>query len=268
MLVETEQLLTGSLYEPLPPSGNPAEESEASEEEAQEPDAPQQPAPLLQAVTQSEGSLRKEIPLFGSMEDSDPDESGIADFDYDKLDQAPTNIIDLVEGDSDTGETQGEGAESESRQAESAPQVAVSARAVDGLPSPRPRPQLPRLPSAPTRDSRLGVSNKGTLAVDAKASEFGEYMERLIETVKLNWDALLQRSAVEEIKSVVKLRFVLSRNGSVRDIEILPGTSSRVIGKHMCIEAVRRGVPYGPWPQGLVDLFGEEEDITFTFHYF
>lgn len=264
--IETNQFLTGSLQDPVPA---PPPASSEEQENAQEQQEPSPNQPLLQAVTPSEQAQQKEIPIMGSQEELDPDKEGIAEFDYDEIEEAPTNVTDLVEGEEEEGQDEASDEESP----ESAPSMARPAQqpvdqSADGIPSPRPRPTLPRLPSGPVRDSRLGVSNIGQVAVDAKASKFGEYMERLIETVKLNWDDLVQRSSAEERKSMVKLRFILTRDGLVEDVEILEGTTSRVIGRHMCIEAVKRGAPYGPWPEGLVEIFGNEEDITFTFHYY
>ncbi len=267
--IETDQVLTGSLEEPLlapPPSPDPSESAEENQTQPAQP--PSLDQPLLIATDASSQAQRKEVPLFGSLEDQE-DESGIADYDYSKLEEPATNVTDLVEGEDSDGE---EEKTLDENPASPASVVRMPVEAMnagqDGFPSPRARPQLPRLPSGPTRDSRLGVSSMGKLAVDAKASKFGEYMERLIETVKFNWDDLVQRSSTEEGKSVVKIKFMLNSAGVVTDIEILEGTTSRAIGIYMCRQAIERGVPYGEWPEGLVEMFGEEEDITFNFYYY
>lgn len=265
--IETDQFLRGSLEEPIlaaPPTPEPADEQEAEQQAAAQPPSPD--APLLQQINSDDAAQRKEIPLFGSQED-EQDESGIADYDYEKLKEAPTNITELIEGEETEGgvEKALEPVPNVTPNAATPPLVAASN--FDGLPSPKPRPKLPRVASGPVRDSRLGVTAIGQVAVDAKGSKFGEYMERLVEAVSLNWDDLVQRSSSVERKSVVKIRFMLRRDGVVTDIEILDGTTARAIGIYMCREAIQRGVPFGPWPTGLVDIFGEEEDVTFTFHY-
>ncbi len=265
--VETDQRITGSLDEPLlapPPSPDPTEDKE-EEQQAAQPPSPN--LPLLQAVENSAVAQRKEIPLFGS-QDEQEDESGIADYDYSKLEEAPNNVTDLIEGEEEEGEEEKSVEKSPAMPSSVASLPVQAAESSDGIPSPKVRPQLPRLPSVPTRNSNLGVSSVGKLAVDAKGSKFGEYMERLIETVKLNWDDLVQRSSSVEHKSVVKIRFMLNSQGYVTDIEILEGTTSRAIGIYMCRQAIERSVPFGEWPEGLIDLFGEEEDITFNFHYY
>lgn len=269
-LIETDQFLSGSLQDPVlapPPAEQPAEQPvEEPREEVAEQQPPSPNSPLLVAVNATEEAQRKEIPLFGSQDDNE-DESGITDYDYEKLEEPPTNVTELVEGEEEEGEVEKTLEPSPQTIASTAQPQTQETVTTDGIPSPKPRPQLPRVAAGPTRDSRLGVSSVGQLAVDAKASKFGEYMERLIETVSLNWDDLVQRSSGVERKSMVKIRFMLTKHGEVSDIEILEGTTSRAIGIYMCREAIIRGVPFGPWPPGLVDMFGDEEDVTFTFHY-
>lgn len=264
--IETDQFLSGSLEDPvLAPPPTATEEAEQEEAQPQEP-APNQP--LLVAVTASEEPQRLETPIAGEVDDSQLEEEGIAETASEPTDEAPTNIDELIEGQAEEGSEEPSAKESPNVMASVSPPVVDPNSAVLGEVAPRARPQLPRLPAGPVRDSRLGVSSIGQLAADAKASKFGEYMERLIETVSYNWDDLVQRSSSEERNTLVKIRFMLSRDGDVRDIEILEGTTSRAIGIYMCREAIERGIPYGPWPPGLVDMFGDEEDVTFTFHYF
>lgn len=271
--LETDQVLSGSLYDPIPPaaqSESPEEAQDAAEERASPAQVPLPEQPLLAAFDEGGRAVQKEIPLFGSEEEAE-DESGLAEHVYDQLEEAPTNILDFSEGELEEEEGKAEETIADNPDLIGAPRPRPTLEAIhnrDGVPLPRARPQLPRLPSGPTRDSRLGVSSLGQVAVDAKASKFGEYMDRLVETVKLNWDNLVERSSAEERKSVVKIRFMLNHLGQVSDIEVLEGTTSRVLGRHMCIEAIQRGVPYGPWPEGLIEVFGEEEDITFVFQYF
>lgn len=259
--IETDQFLSGSLDEPV--FAPPPRESEQQEEPV-EPQEPAQQQPLLQVVEPSEAPPKQEIPIMGSQEDADPDESGIADFDYDKLEEAPTNITDFIEGAEEEGE---EGREEALEQMAVSAPVSPAVQAVDTLPSPRPRPQLPRVPPGPTRNSRLGVTALGEVATDAKASKFGEYMERLIETVSIAWDDLATKSSHIESNRMVKIKFTLTKEGYVSDMEILDGTTARAIGIYMCREAIQKGVPFGPWPSGLVEMFGDDEDITFSFHY-
>ncbi|MBC2607757.1 hypothetical protein [Pelagicoccus albus] len=269
-IIETDEFLTGSLVEPLvaPP---PA--PEAQEQETQEQPRPVQPPstnqPLIQALDASGMPLKKEIPLFGSQEDAE-DESGIAEHKYDKMEEAPTNVTDLFEGEEEEGE------ETE-QTVEKSPQVSPSVAAqptleaihtAEGVPSPRPRPQLPRVVTSPVRNSNLGVSNIGVVSADSRSSELGEYADRLFETISLYWNDLANRSAAELDKSVVKVRFRLGNDGAVLDIEILEGTTAKAAGIYLCREAIQRSSPFAPWPQSIVDLYGDYKDVFLTFNYF
>lgn len=261
--IDTDQFLTGSL---APPELAPPPTQQEQGERKQEEQVAGIQQPLLQAVNPSQSALKKEIPVMGSQEDADPDESGIAEYDYDRLDEAPTNVTDLIKGEAEEGEEEAE--LSPELMASSGMPVQPMERMEDGVPSPKARPRLPRVPSSPVRNSKAGVASVGQLAVDAKASQFGEYMERLIETVKINWDDLVVKSSYVERNSVVRIRFILTKEGVVSDMEILEGTNAKAAGIYMCRQAIERGVPFGPWPAGLVELFGDDEDVTFNFHYY
>ncbi|MDQ8203159.1 hypothetical protein [Pelagicoccus sp. SDUM812003] len=259
--IETQQFLSGELEPELaapPPTGERQEDNQEQTESSQ-------PAPLLQLTKRSEGALKKEIPIQGTREEELGDE-GILDFL--EREETPTNVTDFLEGEAMEGE---EGKNDTPEElAEDSPMSAPSPALVtsaDGVPSPRARPKLPRVPSGPVRNSTAGVAATGQLAADAKASKFGEYMERVIEAVKINWDNLANRSSHKERNSMVRVRFVIDRYGYVSDMEILEGTTSKAIGIYMCREAIERGAPYGDWPAELIELFGDDEDLTFQFFY-
>lgn len=262
-IIETDQFLSGSFEAPQlappPSSSQPADQQS-------EPALESQTRPLLEFVDPSQEALQRQIPIAGTMDDSEPEEEGIAEFDRDPAEEAPTNISELIEGQAEEGESESE-SESPEQLASLGGQPS-SLTSADGVPSPRPRPRLPRVSRGPVRNSDLGVSSIGQLGVDAKASKFGEYMERLIETTQINWDDLANKSSHTERNSVVRIRFTLTKEGLVSDMEILEGTTARAIGIYMCRTAIERGVPFGPWPAGLTSVFGDEEDITFSFHYY
>lgn len=260
--IETEQFITGSLAEPAlpPPPSQQATEKQEAAEATQEPTEPQ---PLLHAVEPKSEAQRLDIPIAGEIEELDPESEGIAENDFEKRAAESTNLDELVEGESEEGD------ESQLASPESAPlprRPSSVVTASDGIPSPRPRLQLPRVPSGPVRNSDLGVTQTGTLAVDAKGTKFGEYMERLIETVSLNWDYNVQNTSTGETQGKVVVSFVLDRFGRIQSMDNLENTSG-LLGLRMCRAAIEQGVPYGPWPPEVVELFGSEEQITFTFYY-
>ena len=97
--------------------------------------------------------------------------------DHDESD-APTNVNEYIQGEAEEGE--------EDAQEFAALRPAVNPQNPQQVsdasqPSPRPRPRLPKVAPGPVRNHAPGVSRTGRIAVDAKFSEFGEYMDYIIQ---------------------------------------------------------------------------------------
>jgi hypothetical protein len=133
-------------------------------------------------------------------------------------------------------------------------------------PAPQPRPRLPQALPSPVRQQIAGVNRVGAIGVDARFSQFGEYMERLREAVQMRWETVLSGRAVPMERSFVALRFTLTREGDVRDLHIVD-TNAHVLGIWACQSAISDPAPYGLWTEEMVKVLGEEQVITFTFHY-
>ena len=93
-------------------------------------------------------------------------------------------------------------------------------------------------------------------------------MERLIEAVSARWNSLANEATVDERRTKAVIKFVLDKNGYVRDMENMPGTTSKFLGIYMARTAVEDGAPYGPWTPEMVEVFGDDEEVTFAFHYY
>ncbi|MDE0767334.1 MAG: hypothetical protein OSB19_02995 [Opitutaceae bacterium] len=254
--IETNQFITGDLTPPdfAPP---PSRQSEAQEEQEEAQDVP-----LLIPQFESQ-PLIKSIPIPGTQEEEDPDDTGILEVEYDEA-EAPTNVNEYIKGEAEEGE--------EEEQVAASPQpflipqnAQVTAEASE--PSPRPRPRLPKVAPGPVRNRDPGVSRTGTIAMDAKFSEFGEYMERFIEVVSVRWNSLADEAAGKENNSKVVLRFTLDKNGYISNLDTRPGSTSKVIGIYISRTALENGAPYGPWTAEMVEVFGDSEEVTFSFHY-
>lgn len=254
--IETNQFLTGDLSPPeiSPPPAPESQEQEETEEAEERPLI----TPQIQAPP-----LIKQIPIPGEQEEEDPDETGLAEIDHDETDP-PTNVNEYLKGEAEEGEE--EEVEATALRPLVLPQNAqVSSDYSE--PSPRPRLRLPKVAPGPRANREPGVSQTGTIAVDAKFSEFGEYMERLIETISVRWNSLAEEGAAKESRSKVRLRFVLTKDGYIKDLNTLPDTTAKVIGIYMCRTAIENGAPFGPWTPEMVAVFGDEEVVTFSFHY-
>ena len=250
---ETDQFITGDLSPP--DFSPPPSESQKEPQEEQQAVPEVLPAPPI-------APLRKEVPISGSLEDTDPDEIGIAETDFEKTEDVPTNVDQQIDGEVEEGERD---------EMLQSPQPLITAvppseSVTSDSPSPRPRPKMPRVAPGPVRNKAPGVSRTGSIGVDAKFSEFGEYMERLIETVSVRWNALARDGAKMENNSHVKISFVLHSSGSVTNID-LEDSTAKAIGIYMCRSAIALGSPYAPWTEEMITTFGDSEEITFTFYY-
>ncbi len=133
-------------------------------------------------------------------------------------------------------------------------------------PAPAPRPRLPRALPGPVKAQPVGVSQTGSIGVNARFSQYGEYLERLVEAVSQRWHALCESRSYSERSARVVIEFRITREGLIRGMETVDSTS-QALGVLLCRSAIEGGQPYGAWPQDMVDVLGEEQTVTFAFHY-
>lgn len=135
---------------------------------------------------------------------------------------------------------------------------------------PMPRPQLTK--TVQTRPAILaenltGSSNIGLTAIDAKWSEYGEYLRRMTEAVQYQWERILvQWNAYPSRGSTVSVKFVLDSDGRIAQI-INVETTANEAGARACVSAITDRAPYGPWSDDMKAVLGEKQEMTFTFHY-
>lgn len=137
-------------------------------------------------------------------------------------------------------------------------------------PQPRPRlgtEQLAPARSAPLRENDFGTQNVGAVAFDARWSDYGEYLQRLIESVQGQWERIIRNSAVyPDAGARVTVRFILNAKGEVEELVEVSGTGGRV-ASYACVSAITERAPYGPWTEDMVAVFGESQELTFRFFY-
>lgn len=121
--------------------------------------------------------------------------------------------------------------------------------------------------NAPTIRNELGTQNIGLLAYNARWSEYGEYLQRLIDAVQAQWDRILMRSSYYPSGgSLVKVVFKLNDKGEVTEIVSVEGEGGEV-GKRLCVSAITERAPYGEWPEDMRSALGTEQELTFRFLY-
>lgn len=115
--------------------------------------------------------------------------------------------------------------------------------------------------------NNVGVSRAGSLAIDARFSNYGDYMQRMMEAIQSAWWNIIERSRFETVeRGSVRLRFVLHRDGTVTGAEILAASVPRIMAL-ACKDAVMAPAPYDLWRADMVALYGEADTVTITFNY-
>jgi len=135
---------------------------------------------------------------------------------------------------------------------------------------PRPRPQVVKQQKtrpAIFTENKFGTSNIGNIAVDAKWSNYGAYLQRLIETVQIEWDSILEQSkSYPGSGTYVAVKFILDSEGKITRIVDVDNHSTEQ-GSRACVSAITNRSPYGPWTEDMKQMLGEQQEMTFTFYY-
>ena len=114
-----------------------------------------------------------------------------------------------------------------------------------------------------------GALLRGLTSFEATGSGMGEYMKNLKDKLWLKWFPYLSFKYPSDFKSAeAVLRIRLDKNGEVKSVVLIDNTGSDVFAT-FCIEAVQRASPYGPLPEEILALVGQDGlEITFAFHYY
>lgn len=135
---------------------------------------------------------------------------------------------------------------------------------------PRPRPQLvnpPQTRPAILADNKFGTENIGNIAVDAKWSNYGAYLQRMIDSVQIQWERILIDSKVYPPSgSSATVKFVMNNEGNISRIVNVESNSSES-ARRACVSAITDRAPYGAWTDDMKALLGEQQEMTFTFYY-
>jgi hypothetical protein len=119
------------------------------------------------------------------------------------------------------------------------------------------------------RENQFGTSNLGITGMDARWSNYGVYLKRLVETVQVEWDGILDQSGVRPPPGcMVDVTFKLNSKGEVTEIvNVKPSAGTPDSGKDACVTSIAHPAPYGPWTDDMIAMLGTEQTLTFTFFY-
>ena len=114
----------------------------------------------------------------------------------------------------------------------------------------------------------VGVNRAGSIAVDARFSNYGDYTQRMMEAIQSSWWSIIERSRFESVsRGRVTVSFRLHRDGTVTDAKIHGSEVTRVMTL-ACKDAVMAPAPYDIWRADMVAMYGESDTVTINFHYY
>lgn len=134
---------------------------------------------------------------------------------------------------------------------------------------PRERPRLSSASTArtsPLQNRLAGTPNVGVLGRDARWSEFGNYMAELIAIVDAEWQAITYeyRGHIPAGSRVV-IEFILNADGEIKVVSVEETAGRVAVGQ--CQAAIINRMPYRKWSREMIAVLGDEQRITFGFHY-
>jgi len=226
------QIVTGQLQKPdLTPPAPPTQEQKASE-------------------AQKEGQRKQEVPLSGFVKSSgdNPDAFGTEAV---KLPESSTGADKYAQGDKNTQNVTGSGAKATQEVRR----------------QPLPRPHLAQVRPGILQERPIGVSNAGQVAVDAHFSQFGDYLQELIDIVQIQWERILTSSSLSpKSSSHVTISFRINSKGQIAEILKVEGDAGEY-GTNAALSALREPAPYRAWTKEMVAVLGDDQVITFSFYY-
>lgn len=234
--IQTNQIVSGQLSPPIPP----------------QPSAP--PVELIQEQAEATTAPRAAQDPLSGFEKMDGDDKDSYGSNIAKFSENAKPVPEKVEGVENAQQLEGG--------------LTPGQQRIDPR-RPRPAPRLEqRVRPAIFSENKIGTANIGPVAFDAKWSNYGQYLQQLIETVQIQWDRILIQSRVYPASgTVVVVKFRLDRQGNVAEIlEVGPRTVADQASRS-CVSAITSRAPYGAWTEDMVQVLGESQELTFSFYY-
>lgn len=235
---ESTQIVTGQLTPPT---------------EAPPPEPPPTPE-IAKAIEKAAEARKAENPLPGFEKREGPSLEGYGMNKAPATDKA-TAVPEKIEGAKDAPTTVGDLSPS---------QVVVDPR------KPQPRPILakqPRTRPAIFAEDLVGTRNIGPAGYDARWSNYGAYLQRLLDTVQMQFDKLVENSGVyPPTGTVVTIKFRMDKTGAISEIVSVESTGGSQAAS-LCTTAITARSPYGVWTDDMVAMLGETQEFIWKFYY-
>ena len=130
-----------------------------------------------------------------------------------------------------------------------------------------PQPQRARPPIS--SDLKLGTASIGLTDYNAKWSNYGAYLQKLIDAIDARWQSLFGASRTyPRPGSRVNVTFTMDSTGRIASIGKIDGDAGD-LATNWCVSAISLGsvYSYGPWPNDMIATLGTSQRLTFTFLY-
>ena len=138
---------------------------------------------------------------------------------------------------------------------------------LEAQPVPRTRPRLaPELITGPLMRSHASTSRRGSLAIDATFSEFGEYEQQFYAAVQTGWYQEIEFFQPIDTSTRVQVCFTLYADGRVDKVKAVQ-TNASEIATFICETAITKRSPFRPWTKEMVQVFGQQRTLDVVFHY-
>ena len=135
---------------------------------------------------------------------------------------------------------------------------------------PRPRPQIVKsIQSRPAifEENKIGTSNTGLIGVSAQFSNYGAYLQKMIEVVQAQFDRLNEESRIYPPSgSIIIVKFIINDEGKIARIVSVDNRSTDAAGR-LCTSSITIPSPYPPWTDDMKAMLGKEQELTYEFYY-
>jgi len=217
--------------------------------------APTPPTPeIAQALEKAAAAQKAQNPLPGTEKLEGPSLSGYGT-NIAKAAENATSVPEKVEGLKDAPLMVGNPAPSQPRIDPQKPQ-------------PRQHIEQQRVRPAIFTENRVGTSNIGIAGIDARWSNYGAYLQRLVDSVQMQFDRLVEESRVYPPSgTMVTVKFRLDAvAGAVTEVINVESTGGKQAAS-VCTSAITSRAPYGAWTDDMKAMLGDSQEMEFRFYY-
>ena len=117
-------------------------------------------------------------------------------------------------------------------------------------------------------EDRVGTPNIGLAAYDAHWSNYGAYLQRLVDSVQIQFQKLTDESKIYPPSgTIVTVKFRLDKEGKISEIISVDAGGGGQQSASVCTSAITTRAPYGKWTEDMVAMLGETTEFTWKFYY-